>query len=248
MPGTVQAATLTDPKANERYEEGQTDILKGTKLPGYADGGDVKKPVAGIAGVYNQVGPVQGPNLSSIWAEHLASLPEKTAQNIMNTNTMVQNSMPYSFDPKKPLFDPNPNYNPQAAKDFANYLVYLAEGGQPNMQAYAPGASRGIAPYGFRHVENVSDVSLPKGTGWMGALPNQTGGISTEISADSNGSQYPLINPNMNHQDINSLLANQQPTDEMYRKAEQWAKYRQAQGKGPFISPVGELKQPLPKP
>jgi hypothetical protein len=124
----------------------------------------------------------------------------------------------------------------------------LAEGGQPNMQAYAPGASRGIAPYGFRHVENVSDVSLPKGTGWMGALPNQTGGISTEISADSNGSQYPLINPNMNHQDINSLLANQQPTDEMYRKAEQWAKYRQTQGKGPFISPVGELKQPLPKP
>lgn len=128
------------------------------------------------------------------------------------------------------------------------HIQKKAEGGQPNMQAYAPGASRGIAPYGFRHVENVGDVSLPKGTGWMGALPNQTGGISTEISADSNGSQYPLINPNMNHQDINSLLANQQPTDEMYRKAEQWAKYRQAQGKGPFISPVGELKQPLPKP
>ena len=126
-------------------------------------------------------------------------------------------------------------------------LVHLAGGGQPNMQAYAPGASRGIAPYGFRHVENVSDVSLPKGTGWMGALPNQTGGISTEISADSNGSQYPLINPNMNHQDINSLLANQQPTDEMYRKAEQWAKYRQTQGKGPFISPVGEVRWSAPK-
>ncbi len=126
-------------------------------------------------------------------------------------------------------------------------LPGLAGGGQPNMQAYAPGASRGIAPYGFRHVENVNDVSLPKGAGWMGALPNQTGGISTEISADNNGSQYPLINPNMNHQDINSLLSNQQPTDEMYRKAEQWAKYRQAQGKGPFISPVGEMRWPAPK-
>lgn len=121
MPGTVQAATLTKP--DEAYEEGQTGILKGTKLPGYADGGDVKKPVAGIAGVYNQVGPVQGPNLSSIWAEHLASLPEKTAQNIMNTNTMVQNAMPYSFDPKKPLFDPNPNYDTQAAKDFNDYAA-----------------------------------------------------------------------------------------------------------------------------
>ena len=121
MPGTVQAATLDNPKNQGVYEEGQTDILKDTKLPKYAEGGDVKKPSAGIAGVYNQVGPVQGPSLSSIWAEHLASLPEKTAQNIMNTNTMVQNSMPYSFDPKKPLFDPNPNYDPQAAKDFNDY-------------------------------------------------------------------------------------------------------------------------------
>ena len=123
MPGTVQAATLDNPKNQGVYEEGQTDILSGTKLPKYAEGGDVKKPSAGIAGVYNQVGPVQGPSLSSIWAEHLASLPEKTAQNIMNTNTMVQNSMPYSFDPKKPLFDPNPNYDPQAAKDFNDYAT-----------------------------------------------------------------------------------------------------------------------------
>jgi hypothetical protein len=45
MPGTVQAATLTDPKANERYEEGQTDILKGTTLPPQqkAKGGKVKR-------------------------------------------------------------------------------------------------------------------------------------------------------------------------------------------------------------
>jgi hypothetical protein len=113
-------------------------------------------------------------------------------------------------------------------------LVCLADGG-------------GVAPYGFRHVENVNDVSLPKGSGWFGHLPNQNGQISTEISADNNGMQYPMINPNMNHQDINSLLANQKPTDEMYEKAEQWAKYRQSQGKSPFISPVGEMRWPLPK-
>lgn len=101
---------------------------------------------------------------------------------------------------------------------------------------------RGIAPHGFRHVESVEDVSLPKGSGWYGYLPNQAGGVSTEISSDNNGLQYPMINPAMNRQDINSLLANQQPTEDMYRKAEQWAKYRQSQGQSPFMSPVGEMR------
>jgi len=107
-------------------------------------------------------------------------------------------------------------------------------------------ALRGIAPHGFRHIESVEQVSLPKGKGFYGYLPNQAGGVSTEISADSNGMQYPLINPAMSRQDINALLANQQPTDDMYRKAEQWANYRQSQGQSPFIG-FGELRYPLPK-
>lgn len=45
MPGTVQAATLRDPKLYEAYEEGQTGILKGTTLPPQqkAKGGKVKR-------------------------------------------------------------------------------------------------------------------------------------------------------------------------------------------------------------
>jgi hypothetical protein len=116
-------------------------------------------------------------------------------------------------------------------------LAHLANGGQP----YS------IAPYGFRHIESVEDVSMPKGKGYFGLLPNQAGGVSTEISADSNGMQYPLLNPMMNRQEIDSLLANQQPTEDMYRKAEQFARYRKSQGKSPFISPIGELRWPLPK-
>ena len=108
-------------------------------------------------------------------------------------------------------------------------------------------ALRGIAPYGFRHIENPQDVSLPKGKGWYGALPNQAGSVSTEISADNNGMQYPMINPMMNKADVATLLANQQPTDDMYSKAEQWAKYRQSQGQSPFISPVGEMRWPMPQ-
>jgi hypothetical protein len=64
--------------------------------------------------------------------EHFRNLPQTTAQNAINTNTMVQNSMPYSFDPRKPMFDPNPSYDPQAAKDFANYM--------PNMMGTFIGA------------------------------------------------------------------------------------------------------------
>jgi hypothetical protein len=45
MPSTVQAATLRDPKLDEAYQEGQTDILKGTTLPPQqkAKGGKVKR-------------------------------------------------------------------------------------------------------------------------------------------------------------------------------------------------------------
>ena len=58
--------------------------------------------------------------------EHFKNLPQTTAQNAINMNNMVQSSLPYSFDPRKPMFDPNPNYDPQAAKDFANYVPNLA--------------------------------------------------------------------------------------------------------------------------
>ena len=57
--------------------------------------------------------------------EHFKNLPQTTAQNAINMNNMVQSSLPYSFDPRKPMFDPNPNYDPQAAKDFANYIPNL---------------------------------------------------------------------------------------------------------------------------
>jgi len=38
-------------------------------------------------------------------------------------NNMVQNAMPYNFDPRSNGV--NPNYDPQAAKDFANYVPNL---------------------------------------------------------------------------------------------------------------------------
>jgi len=55
--------------------------------------------------------------------EHFRNLPQTTAQNAINMNTMVQNAMPYNFDPRSNGV--NPSYDPQASKDFANYMPNL---------------------------------------------------------------------------------------------------------------------------
>ena len=105
-------------------------------------------------------------------------------------------------------------------------------------------ALKGIAPYGFRHVENVNEISAPKGKGWLGALPNKAGGVSTEISSSSDIGSYPLLVPTLTNAEVAHLLANKEPTAEIYKKAEDFAKYRQSQGQSPFISSVGELRWP----
>jgi hypothetical protein len=59
--------------------------------------------------------------------EHFRNLPQTTAQNAINMNNMVQHSMPINLGTGQP----NPDYDPQAAKDFANYM--------PNMMgSYLP--------------------------------------------------------------------------------------------------------------
>ena len=108
-------------------------------------------------------------------------------------------------------------------------------------------ALRGVAPYGFRHVDTLNDVSMPKGSGWMGALPNQAGGVSTELSASNDNGSYPLLVPTLTKAEVAHLLANKQPTEDIYKKAEAFALSRQQQGQSPFISSVGELKWPTPQ-
>ena len=51
----------------------------------------------------------------------MAALPEKTAQNAEHMNWMVQHSMPTNLATGKP----NPDYDPQAEKEFNNYIPNL---------------------------------------------------------------------------------------------------------------------------
>jgi hypothetical protein len=102
-------------------------------------------------------------------------------------------------------------------------------------------AESGVAPFGIRHSgEGV------KGKGWFGVLPNQEGGISTEISAESNGHEYPLITPSLTKEQLNLLLSGEKPTPEIYKAAEDWANLRRGKGQSPFASP-SDLRFALPK-
>ena len=84
------------------------DALRQT---GYSQGDQLQAPA-----------PTQ-PNLSTMAGNYFSHLPATTAKNAIDMNNMVQNSMPYNFDPRSNGV--NPNYDPQAAKDFANYVPNL---------------------------------------------------------------------------------------------------------------------------
>jgi hypothetical protein len=79
------------------------DALRQT---GYAQGGQLQAPA-----------PTQ-PNLSTITNDYISQIPEKAAQNAINTNYMVQNAMPYDFATHS--FQKGPTY-----EEFLNYAPNL---------------------------------------------------------------------------------------------------------------------------
>jgi hypothetical protein len=97
----------------------------GGGLVGYDEGGSTKKS---IAGALSDVGFVQGPNLTTMAQDYVSKLPETTAKNIEHTNWMVQNSNPYDFNPHSTTGGLNQNYDPQAAKEFAEYIPGMGVG------------------------------------------------------------------------------------------------------------------------
>jgi hypothetical protein len=106
---------------------------------------------------------------------------------------------------------------------------------------------QGIAPYGFRYAEKLSDPIEVKRKGYFGKLPAKGGRTSTEISAsDEKGNSYPLLVPGLTKAEIKRLLDDKKPTDAMYDKAERHAAKRKAEGKSPFAED-SELRYPLPE-
>ncbi len=105
---------------------------------------------------------------------------------------------------------------------------------------------KGVAPYGMRH----GSIS-PKGKGFFGDLKRPDGDSSTELSSEfeyeGKKVEYPLIVPTLSKAELDILLKGEQPTDEIYDKAESWAKFRINKGMSPFASSAGNEKFPAPE-
>ena len=106
---------------DEAYYPGMTGILKGTTLPpGHAEGGDVGKSPASIAGTLQSVGTVQGPSLASKWSEHLASLPQTTEDNLRRQQDIMNRAI--TLDPRTGQISAG---DPQAMNEITNMVSGL---------------------------------------------------------------------------------------------------------------------------
>jgi hypothetical protein len=103
----------------------------------------------------------------------------------------------------------------------------------------------GLAPFGLRHTGDSA-----KGKGYFGELKHSSGKTSTELSSEfeyeGKTIEYPLIVPTLSIKELDHLLSGEKATNEIYDKAESWAKSRIKEGKSPFSQP-DELRMPAPK-
>jgi hypothetical protein len=118
------------------------------------------------------------------------------------------------------------------------------------------GNRQGLAPYGFRYAENLSQPTTTKKSGYLGDVGGYVGDIGeprsvmSELSASSEIGgrtvQYPLIVPTLTADELMLLHSGGKPTPEIYNKAQSWAVSRLQQGQDPFATPVS-LRYPQPQ-
>lgn len=120
------------------------------------------------------------------------------------------------------------------------WLTALQKAGKKDGGLAMRETEEGLAPHGMRHSgEGV------KGSGYFGYLP-ASDGYATELSAENEGGEFPLLVPTLSKEEIEHLLAGNSPTDEIFRKAVEHAERRKKEGKSPYADPTG-LKHPVPK-
>lgn len=100
-------------------------------------------------------------------------------------------------------------------------------------------SSQGLAPYGTRFAEELG-APTAKGKGYFGVIPDSEGRAMTELSSayeqDGKLVPHPLIVPTLTKEEID-LLKMGIPNEQIYQKAEDWAKSRLGQGQSPFATP-----------
>jgi hypothetical protein len=121
------------------------------------------------------------------------------------------------------------NISPEKARD----LVLTGK-------AYAGKKEGGLVFYGARQ----SGDGI-KGKGYFGPLAGREGTV-TELSAEDESGEFPLVVPTLTAEELELLLAGKDPTSEIMNKARSWADTRRKRGKSPFAEPM-ELRMPKPK-
>ena len=109
-------------------------------------------------------------------------------------------------------------------------------------------SSQGLAPYGTRFAEDLG-APTAKGKGYFGEIPDAQGRPMTELSSayEDNGKlvPHPLVVPTLTKKEID-LLKMGIPNEQIYQKAEDWAKSRLGQGQSPFATPQ-DVRFPVPQ-
>jgi hypothetical protein len=108
-----------------------------------------------------------------------------------------------------------------------------------------------MAGQGLRQGLNygLRENGTSKGNGYFGMLQRPDGYYSSELSFDFDHPQHgnvlaPLIVPTLTREELNHLLSGQQPTEQIYNKAQDFALERIGAGKSTFALP-GE-RYPVP--
>ncbi len=108
---------------------------------------------------------------------------------------------------------------------------------------------QGLAPYGTRYAENLSQPTTAKGRGYLGNVGTMQDPM-TELSASSDFGgrtvRYPLIVPTLTADELNLLRSGGEPTQEIYGKAQQYALGRLSRGQDPFAT-TQDLRYPQPQ-
>lgn len=129
------------------------------------------------------------------------------------------------------LQNPEPTWYDQLGE------MLMAEGGSASLK---DSVSRiDLAPYGLRHSGEGA-----KGNGYFGPMRGREG-VVTELSAEDDDGEYPLVVPTLTREELDHLLSGGEPTEMIYNKARSYAEKRKGAGKSPFADP-SELRYPMP--
>lgn len=107
-------------------------------------------------------------------------------------------------------------------------------------------SKRGPAPYGMR------EDDTPKGEGYFGQIKrlDNPAMFSTELSAstdfavDGRPVLFPLLVPTLSRDEIELLVSGKEPTPDIYKKAETFARQRISKGLSPFAGTGEQGKLP----